>query len=379
MYKSAAELAEHPLHHTIVDQGIINAADKIDTFDIATYWGEKIADHVPDALLQAADVVSDFMIVPGMLSGAKSLFREIDMLTSSETTFGAAWKNGIAPTVARSGLVAAGLSLDAACGGMTFGLFTIGGYFLGKLIKDAGPKEDIDSDLDLLKPYLQQIGDRKKQALLAVNDSVARNFAALPGAIKDCPKLVDETKVRQVMQRVGDCTTLDAARAADQIRTTSQSVISALPKRNIIDKILGIDRSAVVALQYRKAADEVVAHFNNQADKIKSATSLKDDAKTVTLLKQGHIFINGPLQKELQALPDKVPAMARSYKESVEAWEKRCADIWTAGNENVTKVSTNEYQEVQVLTSKLASPMAPIRQRIRANLRRLGVDQDKCP
>ena len=405
-FKTAQELADStPIDLSTIESGIVHALDNLGIIDLATSGHDFVVGHAADISADLGlDMLGDLsdVFTPGLLSGARSTFQEIKMVMNKETNWEDAFVRGIFPTAVKSGLVATGMAIDTAFGWTTLGLFTVLGYLGGRFFKNTVPIESIKADLVILKPFLDRIQDRAHKAVATINEAVVQNFQDFPALTKACPELSKEPTMQQFTNQIVESYKQDAKDAIDLINRNCSQSIQSLPARNWTDKLLGIDRSATVAILYRQAAKEITGNLAKASNNFDTATRIelikptvegktspakpandvgiaRDPEKVALALLNNPIFRNGYLIDFLTTLPNRLPKIQLKYYDAIRGWEAVCANKWITGMADITRVTKIENGGIDALSKELAPGMEPSRASIRANLKRLGKDPKLCP
>ena len=345
--------------------------------------GSDLADHTGDMIHETvaehmAGQVVETLLVPGVLSGAKAVWREAGMLINDETSWDEAWENGLAPALTTTGATIAAYSLDVIlCLGIPV-FVTCTRLFMGWLNK-LSLKDKTNEDWELLKKYLDQIQTRKNSAITKINDVVANDFGSLPEMLKKVPNFRQAGETKSFLDK------LEAAYIQDQLviywnmSNACDNKIQALPKRTLVDKFFRINRSAEIAVLYQQSYYEMVDQNKFKTKSVINAMKTSPELMGAIFKEKDTLLQNGQTMTMLSRLFRKMPTMMQDYQQSVEDWKANFSNRWQTGMSNLRNISNTEATEVKALEKNLLPYTRPLRDRIRGNLTRMGQDPALCP
>lgn len=371
-------ILNNPPFNPITSGDAVNASDLADTSDLPHIGHDMLGGIVSDELLDTAVETAGFLLLPGVLSSTKSIFREFDMLANNETSLGDSLKNGIIPTAGGLAATAIGFKIDLAFGGALFGIPTAIGWLAGRFIKKSGAKADLKSGLESLGYYQEKIQTRKNEAVYTISESISDNFKDFPEMVKNCPSFSSQKNVMQFMDRMAVAYELDTKKSMDNAKNLCQEHVEKLPKRNWVDKALGINRSEEIKKMYQQSCSDMTMVMAQSSSNFKKIASADHEKAAITLMDGKHLA-NGQVSSLVNALSQEFPTMVDSHYSAIDKWKQSCADTWKNGTEAVRSVSNVENEKVDSLVTEHTPRMKELRQEIRNNLRRLNMDVNLCP
>ncbi|MCX6585810.1 MAG: hypothetical protein NTX13_04420 [Acidobacteria bacterium] len=336
------------------------------------------SDIIAESVGGIADAIVDIVSFPGIISGVKDLFRELDMLISDETSFEESLEYGFLPILTRSAWIALGAAADAAFGFTTLGLFTLAGVFASMYLNQRALLEKRDRLSSLYWQIVELIRHCQRIALERVNQAVAAFLTSFSDAVRRCPDVGDEPALTTFVMRL-------VAAYGDGLLQSNLAVVEkakehilVLPPKAFLDTILFIDRSREVEELYWDAVRTIQStHTGVMARLAMAAESHPLDV--VTFLLDEFTFHNPATSSLLSTVEEVVVDCARGYAKSITNWERDCAKVWNRGVQDVEAVAAREEAEVEAVVVQKTPELNRLSKRIRAMDRRLGIQNEEDP
>ncbi len=338
------------------------------------------------AMVHVPHVVGELVLGAAAIPGIGSIIPELKRLYNDETSLDDAIYLGAVPAAITALSLKGGAAAGATIGSAFFGFGAIPGALIGGFVGWCGAhfakskiiESEIDSDRALLAPHIHEIDITELEGVQVVNELIVDKFGNFKEVIESYPRIDDGKMTRALLERMAWGLEKDLSTFSAHIKKNQEKIINELPKRTWFDKLLGINRSDLIAEAYRQASDNIIATYKAQVEAY--TNFLKDDfEKSAHLVNEGFIPIvkDGEFLKILRRLLlELVPAL-EEYDNRRTEWSTSLNARWAEGNKLVQEAESKRVSVFNTAVSRLRPQMAPLQRRLKTNYKRIGRRPDR--